>query len=283
MKDLAGKTAVVTGGASGIGRAMGERFGRAGMKLVLADVEAPALDDAVDQLRSQGIDAIGVVTDVADIESMEALAARANEAHGAVHVVCNNAGVGGNADGSGGPTVDLADWRWVLDVNLWGVVHGHRVFLDQLIEQGEGHIVNTASMAGQFPGHGPYSASKWAVVGITEGLFHQLQGTGVGVSCLCPGWVRTQILDSARNRPEWAAPNPLDDNEVDAEAEMRRAFIREQIDTGMEPDRVGEMVHDAIANDAFWIFTDLTMVSALADRFSSILDNRNPGVWDPGD
>lgn len=285
MKDLTGKTAVVTGGASGIGLAMAERFGAAGMKLVLADVEAPALDSAVETFHTEGIDAIGVVTDVSDIGSMETLAARAAETYGAVHVVCNNAGVGGNADGSGGTKVDLADWKWVLDVNLWGVVHGHRVFLDQMIEQGEGHIVNTASMAGQFPGHGAYSASKWAVVGITEGLFHQLQGTGVGVSCLCPGWVRTQILESARNRPEWAAPNPLADveAEADAEAEVRRAFVREQIDTGMEPAKVAEMVHDAIIDDAFWIFTDMTMVAALADRFSSILDNRNPGVWDPGD
>lgn len=283
MKDLAGKTAVVTGGASGIGLAMAERFAMAGMKIVVADVEAPALDTAVDGLTSSGADAIGVVTDVSSIESMEALAAAANDRFGAVHVVCNNAGVGGNADGSGGTGVDLADWKWVLDVNLWGVVHGHKVFLDQLIEQGEGHIVNTASMAGQFPGHGAYSASKWAVVGITEGLFHQLQGTGVGVSCLCPGWVRTQILDSARNRPEWAAPNPLDDEDHAVEAEARREFIRDQISSGMDPAQVAELVQDAITNDSFWVFTDMTMVSALADRFSSILENRNPGVWDLGE
>ena len=283
MNDLTGRTAVITGGASGIGLAMAERFGAAGMNLVLADVEAPVLDAAVDAFASKGVEALGVVTDVSNIESMEALAAKANEKYSSVHVVCNNAGGGGNSDGSGGPGIDLADWKWVLNVNLWGVVHGHRVFLDQLLQQGEGHIVNTASMAGQFPGHGPYSASKWAVVGITEGLFHQLQGTGVGVSCLCPGWVKTKILDSTRNRPEWAAPNPLVDQEADAEAEARREFIREQIETGMEPAQVADLVHDAVLNDTFWVFTDMTMVTALADRFSSILENRNPSVWDLGE
>ncbi len=283
MNDLTGRTAVITGGASGIGLAMAERFGAAGMNLVLADVEAPVLDAAVGAFASKGGEALGVVTDVSNIESMEALAAKANEKYSSVHVVCNNAGGGGNSDGSGGPGIDLADWKWVLDVNLWGVVHGHRVFLDQLLQQGEGHIVNTASMAGQFPGHGPYSASKWAVVGITEGLFHQLQGTGVGVSCLCPGWVKTKILDSTRNRPEWAAPNPLVDQEADAEAEARREFIREQIETGMEPAQVADLVHDAVLNDTFWVFTDMTMVTALADRFSSILENRNPSVWDLGE
>jgi len=283
MNDLTGKTAVVTGGASGIGFAMAERFGSAGMKVVLADVEEPALDAAVERLASNGVDALGVVTDVSDIASVEALASAANDAFGSVHVLCNNAGVGGNANGSGGTSVELPDWKWVMDVNFWGVVHGHKAFLPGMIDQGEGHIVNTASMAGQFPGHGAYSASKWAVVGITEGLFHQLQGSGVGVSCLCPGWVRTQILESARNRPEWAAPNPLADEEANAEAEARRAFIKEQIDTGMEPSGVAQMVHDAVVDGQFWIFTDMTMVAALADRFSSILENRNPSVWDLGE
>lgn len=283
--ELTGKTAVVTGGASGIGFAMAERFATAGMKLVLADVEEPALDAAVERLGSSGAEVIGVPTDVGKIESVEALGQAANESFGAVHVLCNNAGVGGNNDGSSGQTIDLPDWKWVLDVNFWGVVHGHKVFLPAMLARGDGYIVNTASMAGQFPGHGPYSASKWAVVGITEGLFHQLRGSGVGVSCLCPGWVRTQILDSARNRPEWAAPNPLTDDEADADAETeaRREFIRDQLESGMEPEKVAELVHDAIVDGSFWIFTDMTMVSALADRFSSVLENRNPSVWDLGE
>jgi len=283
MQDLTGKTAVITGGASGIGLAMAERFATAGMKLVLADIEAPALDAAVNGLLANGAEAIGVVTDVSDFASMEALGAKANEAFGSVHVVCNNAGVGGNNDGGGSLDIDLSNWKWVLDVNLMGVVHGHKVFVDQMVEQGEGHIINTASMAGQFPGHGPYAASKWAVVGITEGLYHQLQGTGVGISCLCPGWVRTNIVESARNRPEYAAPNALVDPEVDAETDARREFIKEQIDTGMEPAQVAELVHGAVTSDAFWVFTDMTMVSALADRFTSVLDNRNPSVWDLGE
>lgn len=283
MLDLKDKTAVITGGASGIGLAMAERFAAAGMKLVLADVEAPALDAAVNGLRANGAEAIGFVTDVSDIASMEALGAKANETYGSVHIVCNNAGVGGNNDGGGSLNVDLANWKWVLDVNLMGVVHGHKVFLEQLIDQGEGHIINTASMAGQFPGHGPYAASKWAVVGITEGLYHQLQGTGVGVTCVCPGWVRTNIVESARNRPEYAAPNALADAAADPELDARRAFIKEQVDMGMAPEQVAELIHGAVTSDAFWVFTDMTMVSALADRFTSVLDNRNPSVWDLGE
>ncbi len=188
MKDLTGKTAVVTGGASGIGLAMAQRFATAGMKLVLADVEEPALDAAVEALTSSGTETIGVVTDVSDIDSMRALGSAANDAFGSVHVLCNNAGVGGNRNGSGGTGIDLADWKWVLDVNLWGVVHGHSVFLDQMLAQGEGHIVNTASMAGQFPGHG-------AVFGVeVGGRRHHRRvvppGPGHGGRCVLPlPWV----------------------------------------------------------------------------------------------
>lgn len=285
MQTLEGKTAVVTGAASGMGLAFAQRFARAGMSVVLADIEEGALGEAVSSVTALGVDAIGVVTDVSDASSMDRLAAASFDRFGTVNVVCNNAGVAGRIT-QDPAQIDVGDWRWVLEVNLWGVVHGHRVFLPHLIGHGDGHIVNTASMAGQFPGHSAYSASKWAVVGITEGLFHAMNAmkTGVGVSCLCPGWVRTKIGESDRNRPEWAAPPALE--EPDVRAEERMAYVRDALASGLEPDRVADLVHDAIVGNRFWIFTDPSMVANLADRFQSVLEDRNPrpfGLFAAGD
>jgi len=281
MDSLQGKTAVVTGAASGMGRAFADRFGRAGMNVVLADVEGPKLDDAVASLTAAGVPAIGVVTDVTDGAAVDALRDAAIDAFGRVHVLCNNAGVAGTGP-SGGEFVSEPEWRWVLEVNLWGVVHGHRAFLPHLVQHGDGHVVNTASMAGHFPGHSAYSASKWAVVAITEGLYHdpRLREAGVGVSCLCPGWVNTAIADSARNRPEWAAPRR--DVEASPTEAAMEAFVRDQLRSGMEPPAVAELVHDAILAKRFWIFTDLTMVAALEQRYQSVLTNSNPPTMELG-
>jgi NAD(P)-dependent dehydrogenase (short-subunit alcohol dehydrogenase family) len=276
MDNLENKVAVVTGAASGMGLAFAHRFARAGMKVVMSDIEAPPLDDAVAAVSAHGTDVLGVVTDVSDAAAMDALATSTFDAFDTAHVVCNNAGVAGGITAG---LVDTAVWKWVIDVNLFGVVHGHRVFLPRMIEQNEGHIVNTASMAGHFPGHSAYTASKWAVVGITMGLHNQLATTasGVGVSCLCPGWVRTRIAESERNMPEWAAPNALVEPSDEAEASM--AFIKEALASGKDPDDVAEMVHDAIVNDTFWIFTDMDMVAMLADKHASIMENRNPQTF----
>ena len=275
MENLTGKTAVVTGAGSGMGRAFAERFARAGMNVVLADVEEPKLDEAVAAITATGAQAIGVPTDVTDGDAVDRLRDAAIEAFGRVHVLCNNAGVAGGP-ASGGEWVLENEWRWVLEVNLWGVIHGHRAFLPHLVEGGEGHIVNTASMAGLLPGHSAYSASKWAVVGITEGLFQtmRMRGTGVGVSCLCPGWVDTQIDRSERNRPEWAAPG-LGVEASDEEAAIR-AFVSEQLRSGMQPDAVADLVHDAIVAGQFWIFTDDQMVQSLAGDYEAILTGTNP-------
>ena len=273
MRDFAGKTAVVTGAASGMGLAFADRFARAGMHVVMSDIEAPRLDEAVATVAGHGTDVLGVVTDVSDEASMDALGEATVDRFGTAHVVCNNAGVAGSLTTG----LDPANWKWVLDVNLWGVIHGHRVFLPMLTAQGEGHIVNTASMAGHLPGHSPYTASKWAVVGITLGLYHQMnaEGTGVGVSCLCPGWVRTEINRSDRNRPEWAMPRWATD--PTPEQEMRMAFLDDVIASGMPPDEVAELVHGAVVDERFWIFTDLDMVALLEDKHASIMENRNPG------
>ena len=179
-----------------------------------------------------GVETLAVPTDVADPEAVDRLRDEALERFGRVHLVCNNAGVAGSMTGLG---VDLDDWRWVLGVNLWGVVHGHRSFLPHLLEHGDGHIVNTASMAGHHPGHSAYSASKWAVVSLSEGLYQQLraQGATVGVSCLCPGWVATDIATSYRNRPEWAAPRALDEEPDDERVASIREFVRDQLKSGM--------------------------------------------------
>jgi len=277
MKDLAGKTAVITGAGSGMGRAFAERFADAGMNVVLADVEVPRLDEATASVTGRGVEAIAVPTDVADPGAVERLRDAALARFGRVHLVCNNAGVAGSMAGAG-PGIDLDDWRWVIGVNMWGVIHGHRAFLPHLLEHGDGHIVNTASMAGHHPGHSAYTASKWAVVAITEGLYHQLrsQGSTVGVSCLCPGWVNTDIATSDRNRPEWAARRPLEDPPVDDQAAMIRAFVLDQLRSGMPPPQVAELVHDAVVEDRFWIFTDMDMVTALRPRFDAVLEATNP-------
>jgi NAD(P)-dependent dehydrogenase (short-subunit alcohol dehydrogenase family) len=263
-----------------MGLAFARRFGQAGMRVVLADVEEPALDAAVDDLRGEGIEALGVVTDVSDATAVDALRDAAIDAYGQVHLVCNNAGVA-TVPSLGEYHIDLPEWEWVMGVNFWGVVNGHRAFVPHLVENGVGHIVNTASMAGHFPGHGSYAASKWAVVSITLGLYHTLaqSGSNVGVSCLCPGWVDTSILTADRNRPEWAARPALEEVEVDPQITARAAWVEDQLRSGRPPAAVADLVHDAVVGDRFWIFTDMTMVDALADQHASIRENRNPSPF----
>ncbi len=229
MELAPGKIAVVTGAASGIGLALAERFAAAGMRVVLADLDETALEAAAGRVAARGVEALAVPADVSDEGSVQALAAAALERFGAVHVVCNNAGVSSLSDPWFGP---LSAWTWVLGVNLWGVIHGVRAFLPILLSQGEGHIVNTASAAGLGPGTGPsYDASKHAVVALTEDLYTTLgaMGAPVGVSVLCPGWVRTQIMDAQRNWPAALGelPRPaLGSNVV-------RRHISQAIDEGM--------------------------------------------------
>jgi NAD(P)-dependent dehydrogenase (short-subunit alcohol dehydrogenase family) len=277
MEQLEGKVAVITGGGSGLGRAFAQRFAAEGMKLVLADVEEPALDAAVVELTADGAEVIGVRTDVSDAAAMDRLASEAFDHFGTVHVVCNNAGV----SGSSAPMQDLTigDWNWVLGVNLWGVIHGHRVFQPRLMEQGEGHIVNTSSMAGHtaFNGLAPYHATKHAVLAISETVYHELATarSEVGISVLCPGFVNTRIAESDRNKPESAAQTFVEtDDEVDPEEV--RAMVRDFFAMQQPPEQVAELVVDAIRAKTFYLFTDDVWTGAIAERHEDIRTGRNP-------
>jgi NAD(P)-dependent dehydrogenase (short-subunit alcohol dehydrogenase family) len=269
MRDLAGRTAFVTGGASGIGLALGHAFAEAGMKVMLADIERDALAAAVGSLSAFGQGVRGVACDVTDPASVEHAAKASYEAFGNVHVVCNNAGVAG---GSGIDNIPLDTWRWVLDVNLMGVLHGIRTFLPHIRAHGEGgHIVNTASWAGMQSGLGfsPYSASKFAVVNMSEGLAAQLKPLGIGVTALCPGYVRTHINKSRRNRPERYGPAQTPDPASPAGA--LAAHIAEQLQSGLDPSDVAARVLTAIREDELYVFTHPQMRFEVEERFAAIL------------
>jgi NAD(P)-dependent dehydrogenase (short-subunit alcohol dehydrogenase family) len=274
MHEVTGRVAVVTGAASGIGLALATRFGAAGMKVVLADIEQAPLDEAVAGLVARGVEAVGRRTDVSKAEQVDALRDATLDAFGAAHIVCNNAGVG---SGGAMQEVPLADWEWVLGVNLWGVIHGIRAFAPLFIEQDEGHIVNTASLAGLTspPFMGPYNVSKHGVVTISETMFTELdlRGSAVGVSVLCPGWVNTRINEAARNRPEHA-PGP----EVVAlpGADAFRDVLEDMVRTGLDPATVADMVLDAILHDRLYVLTHPESSEFVLQRTERIVRGENP-------
>jgi NAD(P)-dependent dehydrogenase (short-subunit alcohol dehydrogenase family) len=268
-----GRVAVVTGAASGIGLGLSERFAKEGMLVVMADVEEPALTTAASRLASAGGEVLPVATDVSKADQVEALRDRALEAFGAVHVVCNNAGVG-NAP-SPVWALSAGEWEWVLGVNLWGVINGVRAFVPLLLEQDSGHVVNTASIFGVFAGSlGPYSVSKHGVVALTESLYFQLRElrSRVGVSVLCPGAVRTRFADSARNRPVEAGPRPRPQAGV-ATTQGRLAGL---IGTGLEPAQVADLVVDAIRGSRFYILTSSNRNQAVRRRAEEIIAGGPP-------
>ncbi len=280
MRELNGKAGVITGGASGIGLAMAERFGREGMRLVIADIEAEATDRAVAGLRAKGVEAVGVRTDVGRYAEVEALARAALDAFGRVHLVVNNAGVSIT-----GPTwkMSLDDWRWVFDVNLWGVVHGIKAFVPILIAQGEpGHVVNMASLA-SFGGtgeHGPYSSSKAACLSISQSLYSELiaANTRIGVSVVCPGLVSTNIHRSWRNRP--AGDRPWSDREWNDPQHQANSDAFQG--SGVGPDEIADATLDAVLADRFYVFHGDSR--EVRERFAhSVLSGENPPVhtWGP--
>lgn len=269
-----GQVAVVTGAASGIGLALAERFGAAGLSVVLADVDKAALDAAAEQVAASGVDTLSIVTDVADADAVSALADATYERFGAAHVICNNAGVSSPGDPWFGP---MSTWTWVFGVNFWGVVHGVRAFLPRLIQQGGGHVVNTASTAGLMPGFGPvYDATKHAVVAMTEDLYRmtRVAQLPIGVSCVCPGWIRTQILDADRNWPEDLGERPA----APPGSEVMREYVRQAIDNAPPPSLVADTVVDAVQNDRFWVFPNPEFVEMAANRWRRIADHLDPEV-----
>lgn len=274
MKTFRDRVAVVTGGASGIGRALAERFAAEGMKLVLADVEEAPLEATARAITAAGASVVAVRTDVARLADVEALAERAWSAFGGVHVLCNNAGVGG-----GGLSWEASDaeWQWVLGVNLWGVIHGVRTFVPRMLAGGEeGHVVNTASVAGlsTAPGMGSYNVSKFGVVALSEVMHHELAmlGAKLKVSVLCPAWVNTGIADSDRNRPAEAAATGA----ANPGFEAMRDMVRNAVASGLPPAQVAEQVRDAIRDERFYVLTHPDFQPLIRHRMESILEGRNP-------
>jgi NAD(P)-dependent dehydrogenase (short-subunit alcohol dehydrogenase family) len=268
MQTFRGRVAVVTGAASGIGFGLAERFAAEGMHVVLADVEETPLAAAAQQLRSAGADVVPVRCDVSRAEEVDRLAAETLSAFGAVHVLCNNAGV---ADTSGASVweASLEDWQWVVGVNFWGVVYGIHTFVPLLLQQDEGYVVNTASAAGLLPGSlGSYSATKHAVVALSESLQMQLSAIGarVGVSVLCPGAVATRIMEAERNRPDGArtgAPsNPS--------ALPIMARLRQTIPTGTPPSEIAARVVEAMREERLYILPHPSVLEGVRQRVADI-------------
>jgi NAD(P)-dependent dehydrogenase (short-subunit alcohol dehydrogenase family) len=271
-----GRVAVVTGAASGIGLGLSKRFAAEGMSVVMADVEQPALSEAAAKLTAEGASVLAVRTDVSSPVQVEALRDEAVRSFGGVHVLCNNAGVGGPH----GPLwqVPAGDWEWVLRVNLGGVINGIRAFVPLLAGQDAAHIVNTASVFGVFAGAlGPYGISKHAIVALSETLYFQLrsEAPGVGLSVLCPGAVRTRFGSSARNRPAWAGPVPEPTADERASAEQ---FDRLQEAAGADPGDVAAAVVDGIRSGRFYILTSTNRNEAIRRRGEEIIAGGPPAA-----
>jgi NAD(P)-dependent dehydrogenase (short-subunit alcohol dehydrogenase family) len=271
MQDLEGKVAVVTGAASGIGRALAARFAREGMKVVLADIEASALDAAVHELRRQEFEVSAVVADVAKAESVQALADQTLSLYGKVHVVCNNAGV----FLPGRPIWEstLKDWDWILGVNLWGVIHGIRTFVPvMLAQEEEGWVINTSSQGGLVTSGSIYGMTKHAVVALSEALYLQLKARNaqVGISVLCPNFVDTRLMESERNRPQelWNADGP-------GVNPLAATYVGQP--GNISPDQQAEMVLEDLRAGRFYMFPFMEAVDAnVRARFDNIINRRNP-------
>jgi NAD(P)-dependent dehydrogenase (short-subunit alcohol dehydrogenase family) len=281
VDEIAGKIAVVTGGASGIGRATAVALAAEGARVVVADIEQPPLDEVVAEIEAAGGSAIGVVTDVSSWESVQALRDACTDAFGPADIVMNNAGVAG-----GGPiaAIELSAWEWTLGVNLWGVIYGVKAFLPEMVARGSGHVVNTASIAGHLAstGMGAYNTSKHAVSGFTETLQQEMvEGeTGVGVTCLCPGFVATNIVSSERNRPERyreGGPALAEDDVGDGTNADAGSAIADAYAAQLDPAVVAAQVLDAIRSNQLWVFTDELADDMIRGRHADIETRTTPG------
>ena len=271
MKMLEGRIAAVTGAASGLGRAMALAFAGEGMHAALADIDEPGLKSTLNEVQGRGVRAFAMRVDVSRYQDVESFCSKAIAQFGATHVVCNNAGV--SPLGAVWENT-LADWQWILGVNLWGVIHGVRAFVPGLLAQGEGHVVNTASVAGLIspPGMGAYNVTKHAVVALSESLHHdlRLRGSPVGVSVLCPAYVPTGIADSERNRPrELLNPGKSPSKE--------EAMLKKAVASGkLSADDVARAVVAAVKEERFYVLTHPRIKGAIRARMEDILDERAP-------
>lgn len=281
MNTFQGKVAVVTGAASGIGRALAERCVQEGMKVVLADIEEQALLQVSRELTARGAQILTIPTDVSQAAEVEMLAQKVFETCSEVHLLFNNAGVGA---GKTAWESTLADWEWVLGVNLWGVIHGIHFFIPRMLEQqAESYIVNTSSVGGltSGPGLSVYMASKHAVVSLSETLYHELtlRGASIGVSVLCPGFVKTRIQDAQRNRPSRLQNAPdehaPDEAELSPQEEAGQHLLKLAIQRGDSPQSVADTVFEAIVEKRFYIYPS-TFKAGIQARMEDILTPRNP-------
>lgn len=279
MKDFEDKVAVVTGAASGIGRGMAERFATEGMKVVLADIEQEALAKAESEMKTRGATVLSVRTDVSKAGDVETLAQKTLDAFGAVHVLCNNAGV---IDAADRPIWEctLAELKWVMGVNLCGVIHGIRIFVPIMLEQDtECHIVNTAYVGGLVSSahDAIYTMTKHGVVALSETIHLRLaeKNAKVKVSVLCPGFINTRFVGAERNRPVELQDDPAV-NQLSPEEEQRVQRMRQLLQEGMPPDQVADYVVKAIREEKFYILTHPEFKKEIETRMENILQERNP-------
>ena len=281
MKHFKDRVAVVTGAASGMGLAFAHRFAEEGMAVVAADIESEPLAMAEAALKAKGGRVLAVRTNVMSEDDVNALADKAFATFGNVHILCNNAGVAATAATlrSRPWETPLSDWEWTWGVNFMGVLYGIRAFIPRMLENGEeGHIVNTASMAGLLTGANPYNISKHSVVCLTEGIYKEFKGMGakLSASVLCPGLIKTAILEAERNRPpelgqgtNLAAQRP--------EVQMFAAAFKAALDQGYEPEEVARQVFEAVRDDKFYIFpAQPNVLESVKTRMTDIIEQRNP-------
>ncbi|MEO9968804.1 MAG: SDR family NAD(P)-dependent oxidoreductase [Hyphomonadaceae bacterium] len=270
MSNIDGTVAFVTGGGSGIGLAVAKALANRGASVMLADINADLLANAKSELDASGAKVATVVCDVSDEAAMRNAADATMDAFGAVNIIVNNAGVGmGGQPGK----IDLDDWRWIVDINLMGVVYGVEIFTPLIEKSGGGHIVNVASMAGHMaaPGMGPYNATKFAVVGYSESLAHDLSERKIGVSVLCPGWVRTNIHKSSAASPSGSALSEGDEF----------SDIQSVIESGLDPSTVAEWTADCIEADRFYVFTHGSMKAFIEGRHAMVQADFDASMTNP--
>ena len=285
MREFAGKTAVVTGGASGIGLAMVERFSSEGMNVVLADIQEDALQAQVQRLQQEERSVMGVVVDAMQRETLESVRDQTIERFGNIHILCNNAGVFSFQDamGLGDDAINIWDvedsiWEWVIGVNFWGVLYGVQTFLPHMVGHGEeGHVVNTSSVAGITPGGSAYSVSKHGVLTLTEGLHQNLEriGSKIGASVLCPGAVQTQIMNADRNRPD-------EFGGVGERSEGEAAAFNAFLASGMDPANVADQVIQSIIEERCYVLPHPDWDDIVRQRVENMLARTVPAARIPG-